>query len=278
MPKAIRACNQVHLWRELVFLYVNYDEYDNAVTAMMDHSVDSWEHSAFKEIIVKVSNLELYYKSLKFYLAEQPLLLNDLLSVLVPRIKHTRVVQIFEKSDNIPLIKQYLISVQDTNNKDVNRALNELYIEEEDYEALRDSLDRHNNVDPVDLAKRLEKHELLEFRRIAAHLYKRNRRWRQSIALSKEDRLFKDAMETAAESKDREVAEELLYYFIEVGKRESFAAMLYTCYDLMRPDYVMELSWRHGLSDFTMPYMINIMREQFNKVKLMTGDVFVTHI
>ncbi|KAG0798102.1 hypothetical protein G6F22_004554 [Rhizopus arrhizus] len=272
-PKVIRACTEVHLWRELVFLYVHYDEFDNAVNAMMEHSVDAWEHSAFKEIIVKVSNLELYYKALKFYLAEQPLLLNDLLSVLVPRIKHTRVVQIFEKSDNIPLIKQYLISVQDTNNREVNTALNELFIEEEDFEALRDSIDRHDNIDPVDLAKRLEKHELLEFRRIAAHLYKRNRRWRQSIALSKEDRLFKDAMETAAESKDREVAEELLQYFIEVGKRECFASMLYTCYDLMRPDFVMELSWRHGLNDFAMPYMINMMREQFTKISVLDKEV-----
>ncbi|KAL9558012.1 hypothetical protein MBANPS3_001112 [Mucor bainieri] len=273
MPKVIRACADVHLWRELVFLYVNYDEFDNAVTAMMEHSVDSWEHSAFKEIVVKVSNIELYYKALKFYLAEHPLLLNDLLSVMVPRIKHTRVVQIFEKSDNIPLIKQYLVSVQDTNNKDVNTALNELYIEEEDFEALRDSIDHHDNIDPVDLAKRLEKHELLEFRRIAAHLYKRNRRWRQSIALSKEDRLFKDAMETAAESKDREVAEELLQYFIEVGKRECFAAMLYTCYDLMRPDVVMELSWRHGLNDFAMPYMINTMKEQFTKISTLDKEM-----
>lgn len=154
-----------------------------------------------------------------------------------------------------------------TNNKAVNSALNELYIEEEDYEALRDSIDNHDNIDTLDLAQRLEKHELLEFRRIAAHLYKKNRRWRQSIALSKQDRLFKDAMETAAESKDREVAEELLKYFIEVGKRECFAAMLYTCYDLMRPDVVMELAWRHGLSDFAMPYMINMMKEQFTKVR-----------
>ncbi|RCI04960.1 hypothetical protein CU098_004297 [Rhizopus stolonifer] len=273
ISKVIRACSEVHLWCELVYLYVHYDEFDNAIGAMMEHSVESWDHSAFKEIIVKVSNLELYYKALKFYLSEQPLLLNDLLSVLVPRLKHTRVVQFFEKSDNIPLIKQYLISVQDTNNKDVNNALNELFIEEEDFEALRDSIDRHDNVDPVDLAKRLEKHELLEFRRISAHLYKRNRRWRQSIALSKEDRLFKDAMETAAESKDREVAEELLQYFIEVGKRECFSAMLYTCYDLMRPDFVMELSWRHGLNDFTMPYMINIMKEQFTKISTLDKEI-----
>lgn len=266
IPKVIKACTDAHLWRELVFLYVHYDEFDNAVTAMMDHAADSWEHSAFKEIIVKVSNVELYYKALRFYLNEEPNLLNDLLSVMVPRINHTRVVQLFEKSDNIPLIKPYLVSVQETNNKAVNSALNELYIEEEDHQALRDSIDHHDNIDTLDLAQRLEKHELLEFRRIAAHLYKKNRRWRQSIALSKQDRLFKDAMETAAESKDRDVAEELLHYFIEVGKRECFAAMLYVCYDLMRPDVVMELAWRHGLNDFAMPYMVNIMKEQFSKV------------
>lgn len=267
IPKVIRACTDAHLWRELVFLYMHYDEFDNAVTSMMEHASDAWEHSAFKEIIVKVSNVELYYKALRFYLNEQPNLLNDLLATMVSRINHTRVVQLFEKSDNIPLIRSYLTSVQETNNKAVNSALNELYIEEEDYQSLRDSIDNHDNFDSLDLAQRLEKHELLEFRRIAAHLYKKNRRWRQSIALSKQDRLFKDAMETAAESKDREVAEELLQYFIKVGKRECFAAMLYSCYDLMRPDVVMELAWRHGLNDFAMPYMINMMKEQFSKVK-----------
>lgn len=159
------------------------------------------------------------------------------------------------------------------NNKAINSALNELFIEEEDYDALRESVDQYDHFDPIDIAQRLEKHELLEFRRIAAHLYKRNRRWRQSIALSKQDRLFKDAMETAAESKDREVAEELLQYFIEVGKRECFSAMLYTCYDLMRPDVVMELAWRHQLTDFAMPYMLNTMKEQFNKVELLDKEV-----
>ncbi|KAG2218281.1 hypothetical protein INT45_002403 [Circinella minor] len=273
IPKVIRACNDTHLWRELVFLYVHYDEFDNAVQAMMDHASDSWEHSAFKEIIVKVSNVELYYKALRFYLNEQPMLLNDLLASMVPRINHTRVVQLFEKSDNIPLIRSYLQSVQHLNNKAVNSALNELFIEEEDFDSLRDSIDHYNNIDTIEIAQRLEKHELLEFRRIAAHLYKKNRRWRQSIALSKQDRLFKDAMDTAAESKDREVAEELLAYFIEIGRRECFAAMLYTCYDLMRPDSVMELSWRHGLSDFSMPYMINLLHEQTSKISILDKDV-----
>ena len=47
----------------------------------------------------------------------------------------------------------------------------------------------------------MEKHELLEFRRIAAYLYKKNKRWAQSVQLSKEDRMYKDAIDTAAQSK-----------------------------------------------------------------------------
>ncbi|KAI9318659.1 hypothetical protein BX666DRAFT_1930315 [Dichotomocladium elegans] len=273
IPKVIRACTKAHLWRELAYLYVKYEEHDNAANTLMDYASTCWEHAAFKDIIVKVSNVELYYKAIRFYLNEHPLLLNDLLTVMVPRINHTRVVQIFERSDNIPLIQPYLISIQHINNKAVNSALNELHIEEENYIALRDSIDQHNNVDQMDIAKRLETHELLEFRRIAAHLYKKNRRWRQSIALSKQDRLFRDAMETAAESHDRDIAEELLRYFIEVGKRECFAAMLYTCYDLMRPDVVIELAWRNNLKDFAMPYLINLMYEQSTRIKSLGNDV-----
>lgn len=63
--------------------------------------------------------------------------------------------------------------------------------------------------------EQIEKHELLEMRRVAAYIYKKAGRWKQSIALSKKDNLYKDAMETASQSGDRELAEELLVYFIE---------------------------------------------------------------
>jgi clathrin heavy chain len=61
----------------------------------------------------------------------------------------------------------------------------------------------------------VEKHELLEMRRVAAYIYKKAGRWKQSIALSKKDSLYKDAMETASQSGERELAEELLVYFID---------------------------------------------------------------
>ncbi|KAL1921362.1 uncharacterized protein VTP21DRAFT_11078 [Calcarisporiella thermophila] len=266
IPKVIRACEEAHLWPELVFLHVHYDEYDNAALAMMEHAADAWEHASFKDIIVKVSNLEICYKALRFYLDEQPLLINELLSTLANRLDHTRVVKMFQKSDNIPLIKPYLVSVQPVNNRSVNDAYNDLLVEEEDFVTLRDSTENFDNFDSLELAKRLEKHELLEFRRIAAHLYKRNKRWNQSIQLSKQDKLYKDAMETAAASRDTEVAEELLRYFVEIANRECFAACLFTCYDLLRPDVVLETAWRNQLYDFAMPYMIQITREYIDKV------------
>jgi clathrin heavy chain len=212
LPKLIEAAEQAHLWPELVFLYCHYDEWDNAALAMMERSADAWEHHSFKDIIVKVANLEIYYRALNFYLQEQPSLLTDLLQALTPRIDVNRVVKLFEKSDNIPLIKPFLLNVQSQNKKIVNNAINDLLIEEEDYKTLRDSVENYDNYDNVELAQRLEKHELVFFRQIAANIYRKNKRWEKSIALSKQDKLYKDAIETAAISGKSDVVEELLRY------------------------------------------------------------------
>ena len=212
IPKMIKACEEAALWPELIFLYCHYDEWDNAALAMMERAADAWEHHSFKDIVVKVANLEIYYRALNFYLQEQPSLLTDLLQSLTSRIDVNRVVRMFEKSDNIPLIKPFLLSVQNQNKRAVNNAINDLLIEEEDYKTLRDSVENYDNYDPVELAQRLEHHELVFFRQIAANIYRKNKRWEKSIALSKQDRLFKDAIETAALSSKTEVVEELLRY------------------------------------------------------------------
>jgi clathrin heavy chain len=70
----------------------------------------------------------------------------------------------------------------------VNEALNELLIEEEDFAALRLSITSYDNFDQLGLAAKLEKHELLEFRRVAAYVYKRNLRWKKAVELAKNDR------------------------------------------------------------------------------------------
>ncbi|MCJ1469690.1 hypothetical protein MMC07_008326 [Pseudocyphellaria aurata] len=270
--RMIRACEDANLWPELIFLYCHDDEWDNAALAMMERAADAWEHHSFKDIVVKVTNLEILYRALNFYLQEQPLLLTDLLQALTARVDVNRVVKMFEKSDNIPMIKPFLLSVQPQNKRSVNDAINDLLIEEEDYKTLRDSVENYDNFDPVDLASRLERHELVFFRQIAANIYRKNKRWEKSIELSKQDKLFKDAIETAATSKKNDVTEDLLRYFVDIGSRECYVGMLYACYDLIPLHVAMELSWRHGLQDFTMPFMINFMSQQASTIETLRKD------
>jgi len=266
IPKVLRAAEQAHLWAELVFLYDKYEEFDNAALAMMAHPTEAWRESHFKDIITKVANIELYHKAIQFYLDYKPMLINDLLVVLAPRLDHTRTVNFFSKTNHLQLVKPYLRSVQNLNNKAVNEALNNLLIDEEDFNALKTSIDAFDNFDNIGLAQTLEKHELIEFRRIAAYLYKGNNRWGQSVALCKKDNLFKDAMEYASESKNAEVAEDLLAYFLEHRAYDCFAACLFQCYDLLHPDVILELAWKHNIMDFAMPYLIQVMREYCTKV------------
>ncbi|RDA91082.1 hypothetical protein CP533_2985 [Ophiocordyceps camponoti-saundersi (nom. inval.)] len=272
MPKMIRACEEANLWPELVFCYCHYDEFDNAALAVIERPENSWEHQQFKEILVKVANLEIYYRGIRFYVEQHPSLLTDLLAALTPRIDVNRVVKMFQKNDSLPLIKPFLLNVQSQNKRIVNEAVNDLLIEEEDHKTLRDSVQNYDNYDAVGLAGRLEKHELIFFRQIAASIYRKNKRWEKSITLSKQDKLFKDAIETAATSGKAEVVEDLLRYFVDIGHRECYTGMLYACNDLIRPDVVLELSWRNGLMDFSMPYMVNMLAQQTREIALLKAD------
>ncbi|GMP83804.1 hypothetical protein CsSME_00037590 [Camellia sinensis var. sinensis] len=215
IPKLIRACDEQQHWKELTYLYIQYDEFDNAAATIMNHSPEAWDHLQFKDVVVKVGSVELYYKAVHFYLEEHPDLINDLLNVLALRVDHTCVVDIMRKAGHLRIVKPYMVAVQSNNIAAVNEALNEIYVEEEDYDRLRESIDLHDNFDQIGLAQKIEKHELLEMRRVAAYIYKKAGRWKQSIALSKKDSLYKDAMETCSQSGDRELSEELLVYFIE---------------------------------------------------------------
>ncbi|GAU18113.1 hypothetical protein TSUD_248140 [Trifolium subterraneum] len=272
IPKLIRACDEQQHWKELTFLYIQYDEFDNAATTIMNHSPEAWDHMQFKDVAVKVANVELSYKAVHFYLEEHPDLINDILNVLALRVDHARVVDIMRKAGHLRLVKPYMVAVQSNNVSAVNEALNEIYVEEEDYDRLRESIDLHDNFDQIGLAQKIEKHELVEMRRVAAYIYKKAGRWKQSIALSKKDNLYKDAMETASQSGERELAEELLVYFIDQGKKECFASCLFVCYDLIRADVVLELAWMHNMIDFAFPYLLQFIREYTGKVDELVKD------
>jgi len=269
IPRLLSCCQENEHWNEAVFLYRNYDQYDQAVQTLMEHSPECWSHELFKECLKKVANTEIYYQAIDFYLNEQPLLLNDLLMDLTSKLDHARVVTKVKTSGHLPLVEKYLLSVQHDDNTTVNENINYLFVEMEDYKSLRKSIEQYSAFDQLQLAQQLEKHELFEFRRIAAYLYKLNKRWDKSAELSKGDKIWQDAMETTASSGNKQQAESLLRFFVEENEPECFAACLFICYELISPDVVLELAWRHNLYEWAMPYMV----QAFNQVTTSLNDI-----
>lgn len=265
IPKLLRACERGEHWEEATFLYKEGGQYDNAVRTMSEHP-SAFVHDLFLDCVQKVRNQDVHYKAITFYLEQHPMQLVRLLQVLTPNLDHARVVHLLRKADQLPLVLPYLKDVQKENLSAVNEALNEVLVDDEQYEGLRTSVDDHDNFDQISLAQKLEKHELLEFRRIAAYLFKKNKRWNQSVKLSKEDKMYKDAIDTASESQDPELAEELLRYFVSVHDKECFSATLFTCYTLISPDVAMELAWRNNYVDFVMPFMVQYVRHLHDRV------------
>jgi clathrin heavy chain len=271
--KVIKTLQAMHMWKELVYAYDKYSEYDNAVLTVIDHPASSWSHNYFKELIAQVSNPDILYRSLNFYLTISPMEISDLLSSIGSKLDATRLVDIFRRSGNLQLIKGYLASIQGTNVQAVNEALNQMYIEDGDYDALRKSIDQYTLFEQITLARQLENHECLEFRRISSYIFRKNSRWTESIELSKKDKFYQDAIETASQSKNTEVVEELLHFFLDNDLIECFAAATFVCYDLLSSDVVLELAWRKGCTDFAMPFLIQSMREQNQAVAKLNEEI-----
>merc|ERR1712190_384965 len=266
IPKLIQACERHFHWEHAVFLYTHYDEFDAAANTMMAHSPVASAHDQFQMILQKVANSDIYYRAIQFYLDEQPMQVNSVLNTIMAKVDHARVVQQVRKAGHLPLILPYLKAAQQHKIAAVNEAINELYVEGEQYDELRQSIEDFDNLDQITLAQKLEKHELVEMRHISALVYKKNKRYKQSMDLSKQDKMYKDAMETAFESGNSELAETLLRYFVDNDMKECFAACLYTCYDLVRPDVGLELAWRKNMLDFAMPFLIQTLREYTSRI------------
>jgi len=267
VSKVVRACERARLWSPAVYLYMADKQYDNAVKVMTERA-NSFDHDLFLDSIIKVRNAEIMYKAVNFYLTMHPMLFTRLMEVLEELVDHSRVVNQLRRTGDwaLQIGQAYMKAVQKQNLGAVNEALNELYIEDEDYESLRKSIDKFKNFNMIALASKLATHELLEFRRISAYVYRCNKKWSQSIELSKNDRMWKDCIDTANESSDPEIIENLLRFFCETSEKECFCAALYTCFSHVRPDVALELGWLNGYHHFIMPFFIQNLRQTHDRL------------
>lgn len=213
ISKVLRTCERFMLWNEVVYLYNNYKEQDNAIKTMIEHSPSCFKHDLFVQIIQKVNSSDIYYKSIQFYIDEEPRLLNELLRIITNKIDLGRVVKLVKTAGCLPIISEWLQSVQMKNNQTVNDALNNLYLEIGDFQALRKSIAEYDSINAIELASQIQEHDSEDFRRISALIYRRNKKYEKSINISKGDKCYRDAIETAQESKNGKLVEDLLIFF-----------------------------------------------------------------
>lgn len=268
VSKVVRACERARLFSPAVYLYMQDKQFDSAVKVMMERA-PAYSNDIFLEAIVKVRNAEIMYKAVQFYLNMHPAEFTKLMEVMEPHVDHSRVVNQLRRTGDwaLQIGQPYMKNVQAADLTAVNEALNELYIEDEDYESLRKSIDRFKNFNMIALAQKLAAHELLEFRRISAYVYRCNKKWSQSIELSKGDRMWKDCIDTANESADAEIIEKLLRFFCETSEKECFCATLYTCYSHISPDVALELGWINGYHNFVVPFLIQTFKHTHDRLK-----------
>jgi clathrin heavy chain len=262
----IGACQQYHHWLALRVLHTMNEDWLSAANVMMEHPAEAWDHEILKEVLGKLGASDLCYTAVTFYVVNQPTHLHDLLMTLGNKVDAARVMNEVKKNAPVTLIRQFLEATQDKNNRKVNDTLNALYVEEEDFAALRSSVDRFNNFDSAELAAKLEKMEMFEFRRIALLLHRRNKRYFHAIEVAKNNELFSDAIEAAAESRDTELVEKLLRHFCANKRADCFSACLYQCYDLVPQHVAMELAWVNGMTDAAMPFLIQAAQEMNERV------------
>merc|ERR1711935_446681 len=138
VSKVVRACERARLWDPAVYLYTHDKQHDSAIKIMMERA-NAFDNDIFLDAIVKVRNNEVMYKAVSYYLTMHPTLFTRLMEVLEESIDHSRVVSQLRRSGDyaLKLGQDYLKSVQKNNLSPVNEALNELFVEDEDYEALR---------------------------------------------------------------------------------------------------------------------------------------------
>ena len=59
------------------------------------------------------------------------------------------------QAGHLLLVKPYMVTIQSNNVTAVNEALNEIYVAEEDYDRLRESIDLHDSFDQIGLAQKV---------------------------------------------------------------------------------------------------------------------------
>lgn len=141
IPKLIRVCDEQQHWKELTYLYIQYDEFDNAATTIMNYSPDAWDHMQFKNVAFKRLRMSNFTTRRCISTSRRSTLISSMTCYtcfhfvwIIPVLFISCARRTNHRS------KPYMVAVQSYNVAAVNEALNEIYV---DSDRLRESVDMH---------------------------------------------------------------------------------------------------------------------------------------
>jgi clathrin heavy chain len=147
----------------------------------------------------------------------------------------------------------------------VNNALHELLLAEQDLPGLKTALAVSDKYDVSALAQRLAANPRRDFRNLAIQLYRTHKQPQPALQLLLGEGRYQEAIDLAAEARDRHLSELLLN---ELAVRRLPVLFLGACYglaDSLVSDVVVELAWRNGWMDIVMPVVCQMMRDAEGK-------------
>lgn len=273
VPKLVKACSTVKLWKEIISLYVLTNEHDKAISVIINDASVHWNHTEFKALLTYVKNYDLLEQVIKYYVEQHVEFLDDILFKISGKLNYPRLVSLFKNMNCIHLIVPFLEKNISINDSSVNSVICGVLIEKRDSIALRNLLDSYSNIDLLEVAKKLENHDDFELRRLSSYLYAKNGRISESVTLSINSGVYYDAIITVYNSRNKSAAEMVLRTLAKGKLKHWFTFMIYKCHNVIDPSLVMELSWLNGLTECCMPYYIQTiqnlnMRIEFLESKL----------
>ncbi|KAG9395516.1 Clathrin heavy chain [Carpediemonas membranifera] len=279
IAKLIKVCKANEQWPELVFLYGNYEEYENAAIVCMEHPDEAWDSKRFALILDNVTKPDVILRAVKFYLDAHEDLIVDLLMLVGAKVDQAKLIAIVREQGKLPLIRGYVDNVQERDIAVINSARNELLIADGEVDALEASVTTYRNFDQQALAAELKQHEELDFRRIAVVIYQQLGQWVDGAEACKADGMYDVAVDCIADSKDDALATATLEWVVnndtwvaeggepleaeaaDAARDGMLQSLLLRCGSMLEPHVVIEQAWRHKLTDVVMPYLILTVKQ-----------------
>lgn len=121
---------------------------------------------------------------------------------------------------------------------------------------LKQSILNYDSIDSIQLAKEMTNSNNQELKKISSIIFRKNKKFKESIEISLENEEYEDAIVTAQQSNKESLVNNLLNVLAKKNLKHFYSLALLRCYDCIQIEIVMELMWKYDLYKFSMPFII----------------------